>query len=115
MQGETLTAGVELKNAGDYINSIKKGRINDQLLNVSSNFDYPILLVYGSPTDALLDTEMKRSTWFHFLAGCVTDISPVGKGSRVSVIMVENEYDAAFFLQTLDKRYHQVKSIVNQA
>ena len=102
--GEHLSACVELKNADDYIGSIKDGRLNDQLLALSSEYHYGILLIYGSPTDALIDSEMKRSVWFNFLAGCVTDISPVGLGSKISVITVETPYDAAFFLATLHKK-----------
>ena len=102
--GEEIVAGVELKNALDYIGSVLDGRLNDELLNLSANFDYPILLVYGSVSEALVDTQVKRETWFQYLAGCVLDISPVGKGGKVSVINVEDEFDAAYFLRTLDRK-----------
>ena len=103
--GNDVSACTELKNADDYLNSIKNGRLNDELLSISSsNYDYGILLVYGSPSQALINTEMRRSVWFNFLAGCVTDVSPVGNGSKISVISVETPYDAAFFLATLHKK-----------
>ena len=102
--GNDMTVPIELKNADDYVNSYQNGRLNDQLLNLSANYDYPILLVYGSVTDALVNRQVKRSSWFHYLAGCVVDISPVGKSSRISVINVESDYDAANFISTIDRK-----------
>lgn len=102
--GESMTACIELKSATDYVNSIINGRLNDELLNISANFEYPILLVYGSVTDAIINTEVRRSLWFNFLSACVTDISPVGKSARISVIHVESDFDAVSFMKTLHKK-----------
>jgi len=104
--GENLTACIEFKNAMDYVGSILDGRLNDELLSMSSNYDYNVLLIQGSATEGLIDSELPRERWFNFLAGCVTNISPVGNGSRISVISVETPHDAAGFIHTLSKKIH---------
>jgi len=98
--GENLSSCIELKNADDYLNSIKNGRLNDELLNISSNYDRGVLLVYGSPNEALIDTEMRRKVWYNFIAGCTIETSPTGRQGTISVILVETEFDAAEFIKT---------------
>ena len=107
IQSDDFSICVEFKNAGDYINSIKNGRLNDELLSMSANYEYNILLVQGDVTDALIDSDMRRKTWFNFLAGCVVNIAPIGHQSRISVITVDDVQDAVEFLSTL---YHKAST-----
>jgi len=103
--GDKISACVELKNADDYTRSVLDGRLNDELLSMSSTYEYNVLLIIGSVSEAIIeDSNMRRETWFNYLAGCVTDISPMGYSSKISVINVEDEYDAAAFLSTLNKK-----------
>ena len=39
------TVGIEIKRGADFDNSLKKGRIHDQLCRLTENYDFPILIV----------------------------------------------------------------------
>lgn len=102
--GPSVSVCTESKTAGDYIGSINSGIINNELFQISSNYDYGVLLIHGDPTAAMLHRKVKRSSWYNFLAGCVLETSPVGKQAKISVIHVETPHDAVNFLRTLHKK-----------
>jgi ERCC4-type nuclease len=99
--GDSIQVVVESKSTSDYIGSIESGRLSNELTNMCENFDRSILAIHGNIVDALMHRNVKRSTYFHYLAGCVVRGSE-STGGSVSVINFENDFDFVLFLKTVD-------------
>ena len=101
----------ELKTVEDYLGSIRSGRLNNELFQMSSAYDRSFLIVHGSLDQALAHRKIKRSTYFHYLAGCVVHESGEGKRGSISVFNFETVYDTALFLKTIHDLITQDKII----
>jgi len=96
-----ITACCELKSVSDYLSSLESGRLNQELLNMTSAYECNVLIVYGFLKDALQHRKMKRTTYFEYLAGCIVHRSSLNPEGAVSVVNFDTIYDAAVFLKTV--------------
>jgi len=105
--GPSMDVCAELKSVSDYLLSIQNNRLNQELLNMSTAYKKSLLIVHGYISQGLEHRKIKRSTYFHYLAGCIIHESDEGFHGSVSVINVDTVYDAACLLKTIhDKVYN---------
>jgi len=90
---------VEHKGSGDYVSSLKDGRLHTQLYELSTNHSYAILLVEGNVTQELMQRKMKRQQVLSSLAGSILKRSPDGKRGVISLVNVDTPWDSALFLK----------------
>lgn len=104
IHGQTGSLCMSLKTSKDYISSVSDDHLNDELFQMSSNYRWSVLIIHGSPTEALLRRKFNRERYFNYLAGCVLENSMVGECGSISVLVFENEYDVAQFMKTTFKK-----------
>ena len=102
--GDYIVSGVENvavehKGTGDYIGSLKDGRLHTQLYELSTNYPYAILLVEGIVTRELIQQKIKRQQLLSSLAGSILKRSPDGKKGVISMVNVDTPWDSALFLK----------------
>jgi len=90
---------VEHKGPGDYVSSLKDGRLHTQLYELSTNYSYAILLVEGNVTQELMERKMTRQQVLSSLAGSILKRSSDGKQGVISMVNVDTPWDAALFLK----------------
>ena len=98
VQGEENIV-IERKEAGDYVSSLKDGRLQTQLYELSTNYSYAILLVEGIVTRELMERKIKRQQLLSSLAGSILKRSPDGKQGVISLVNVDTPWDSALFLR----------------
>ncbi len=91
----------ELKSVEDYLSSIRSGHLNNELFQMSCAYDNSFLIIHGSIDRALVHRKIKRSTYYHYLAGCVIHEADEGERGSISVLNFETVYDTALFLKTI--------------
>lgn len=99
--GPTRSVCMECKSMSDYLASISSGVLNEELRNMSANYDKNILIVYGNLTEALYFRKMPRTSYSHYLAGCVVREAPLGNQSAISVVNFDNMFDASLFIKSV--------------
>lgn len=95
------TVVVERKEVHDYISSLVDGRLNNELYNMSVNFNFGILLVEGFLTQALMYRKMKRQAYWASICGSFLKRASEGKEGLISIVCTEIPWDSALFLQEL--------------
>jgi len=90
---------IEKKKPGDFVGSLLSGHLADQLTRMSAEFDWSVLLVEGSINDALAEGHAPRKTIYSALLSALMKKSDKGKQGRVSVLMVESDWDTAIILE----------------
>lgn len=103
---------VERKDAKDYVGSLVSGRLNNQLVNMSRHFGYSILLVEGSVSEGLFDSNTSRGAFLSSLVGSVVKRAPDGKSGTISVICVETQYDSTYCLKFLHEKVSSEDGLV---
>jgi len=103
---------VERKETNDYVGSLSSGHLNNQLVAMSKNYGFSILIVEGTISMALNDTQTKRSAYLSSLMGSVVKRSPDGKSGTVSVVCVENAYDTSLCLKFLHDKNNSLEGLI---
>lgn len=98
-----VAVAVERKTIYDYISSIEDGRLKNQLFNMSYAYELSYLVVVGYISMGLMETNFKREAYISSLVSSSLKRSPTGKGGQVVTVNVENDYDFALFIKSLDK------------
>jgi len=93
---------IERKDANDYLGSMISGHLNNQLLEMSTNYSISILIVEGFITEALMTRQMPRLNYNANLAHVITRRSPNGKSGLPSVVCLDTQSDTAYFLKSLN-------------
>ena len=93
---------IERKDTSDYLGSMVSGHLNNQLLEMSTNYTISILIVEGFITEALMARQMPRINYNANLAHAITRRSPDGKNGLPSVVCLDTQYDTAYFLKSLN-------------
>ncbi|MBU2613800.1 hypothetical protein KJ925_05110 [Patescibacteria group bacterium] len=95
---------VERKEINDYIGSLSSGHLEEQLYNMSVNFNLSYILIEGIISEALMYRKMKRAPLISSLVGCSLKRASDGKQGRINTVNLENAYDTALFLKFLHNR-----------
>lgn len=103
---------VERKEAHDYLSSMSSGRLNNQLVKMSREYGFSIIIVEGKLSDAIEENPSKRHAFLSSQAGCVVKRCPDGKSGTISMIPVENVYDTALTLKFLHNKNHDPRNLV---
>jgi DNA excision repair protein ERCC-4 len=115
--GPRTSVCISSKSAEDYIASIESDHLNDELIQMSANYDKCVLMVHGNIDVALKFRKLRRQIVFNYMAGVITRQSPFGLKATPSFInftMSTKEgwkkdpynksiYDAVQFLLSMDK------------
>jgi len=96
--------GVERKTEQDFIDSLKDGRLFNELHALSQNFAIPILLLEGNP---LHHTSITKSAISGALASIIVNM-------RVSILYTDSPTDTADLLIALVKKVHQDKNLLGK-
>jgi len=103
---------IERKSPGDFVGSLVSGHLSDQLTRMSEEFDWSVLLVEGSVNDALAEGSVSRKTIYSALLSALMKKSDKGKQGRVSVLMVESNWDTAMILERAQYRMDDPEGLV---
>jgi len=96
--------GIERKTITDYLNSLMTGRLNNQLYNLSYNFDLSYLCVVGYISEGLIYSKISRKAYISSLVGSSLKRANDGKMGQVVTVNLETDYDFVFFLKALHKK-----------
>lgn len=102
---EHASVAVERKTAGDYLQSLESGHLNNQLIEMSRNFQLSYLIIYGDMNLALLKAEKYPASYISSLIGDSLKYSPDGLQGQVITIndtAIQTESDVATFLKHLN-------------
>jgi DNA excision repair protein ERCC-4 len=105
IQTEHASVAVERKKAEDYLQSLESGHLNNQLVEMSRNFQLSYLLVYGDMNLALLQAQKFPASYISSLIGSSLKHSPDGLQGQVITIndtAISTDIDVALFLKHLD-------------
>jgi len=103
---------VERKEAGDYVGSLKDGTLHTQLYEMSTNFQYSILLVEGNVTHELMQRKMRRQQLISSLAGSILKRSPDGQRGVISMVNLDTAWDTALFLKYAHDKVNAEEGLV---
>jgi len=92
---------VERKTIGDYLGSKTSGHLDDQLYNLSTNFEFSYLLIEGYVSQELLHRKMKRAPFISSLVGSSLKHAPNGKQGQIVTVNLETKWDTVLFLKFL--------------
>lgn len=102
---EKASVAVERKTAADYLQSLESGHLNNQLIEMSRNFELSYLVVYGDMNVELLKAEKYPASYISSLIGDSLKHSPDGLQGQVITIndtAIATETDFATFLKHLN-------------
>ena len=91
--------GVERKTDTDFVDSLKDGRLFNELYNLSQNFTIPILILEGNPTN---QSGYTKPAILGALASIVVNM-------RISVLYTDSAANTADLLVALVKKVYQEK------
>ncbi|MHA1109969.1 MAG: DEAD/DEAH box helicase [Promethearchaeota archaeon] len=91
--------GVERKTDSDFVDSLKDGRLFNELHNLSQNFFIPILILEGNPIN---QSGYSKAALLGALASIVINM-------RISVMYTDSPGNTADLLEALLKKVHQDK------
>lgn len=92
---------VERKAAGDYVASMTDGRRENQLFQMSAQYELSYLVIEGNVMTELIEHGVPRNAYISSLAGCSLKRSPVGKQGQIVTVNVDTLYDTALFIRYL--------------
>jgi ERCC4-type nuclease len=101
------SVAVERKRAGDYLQSMESGHLNNQLVEMSRNFQLSYLLVYGDMNEALFKSGKYPNAYISSLIGDSLKYSSDGLQGQVITIndtAISTDTDVASFLTLLHKK-----------
>jgi len=96
---------VERKTAGDYLQSLESGHLNNQLVEMSRNFQLSYLVIYGDMNIELLKREKYPASYISSLIGDSLKHSADGIQGQIITIndtAIVTETDFATFLKHLN-------------
>jgi len=103
---------VERKETHDYVSSLSSGHLNNQLVAMSQNYAFSIVIVEGTISMALVEEQTKRHAYLSSLVGSVVKRSPTGKSGTISMISVENPYDTVLCLKYLHDKNNDPEGLI---
>jgi ERCC4-type nuclease len=103
---------VERKDSTDYVGSLTSGSLNNQLVSMSQKYGYSILLVEGTISSALFESQTSRQAYLSSLVGSIIKRSPDGKSGTISMINVETIFDTALCLKYLHDKNNDPNGLI---
>jgi len=103
---------VERKDSKDYLQSLLSGRLNNQLVAMSRNYGYSLLLIEGTISTALFEGGTSRHVYLSSLVGSFVKRALDGKSGVVSIIPVDTPYDSALALKFLHDKNNDPKGLI---
>ncbi len=88
--------GIELKTAEDFVNSLVDGRLLEQIKNLKSNFERPLIIVEGEQ-----DIYSVRNVHPNSIRGMLATIS-ISYG--IPILFTKNSKESAAFMKIIAKR-----------
>jgi DNA excision repair protein ERCC-4 len=98
---------VERKTVSDYVNSIKDGRLFNQLYRLSRDFEISYLIVVGNVVHELLNTDFPLEAFYSSLVGSSLKRSSDGKQGQVITLTVPTNYEFAMCVYYLHKKLEE--------
>ncbi len=89
----------ERKEASDYASSLISGHLNNQLYNMSFNFEVSTIIIEGFMSEALMHRRLKKEVYLSSMAGTILKRSPDGKQGIINMVSTETPFDTAIFLK----------------
>ena len=92
---------IERKDIVDFLNSLKTGRLDKQLYELSYNFSLSYIIIVGYISEGLMWSQMRRDALISKLAGISYKTAPAGKQGRIIPLVLETDYDFVLFVKYL--------------
>lgn len=99
--------GIEVKEIADYLGSLRDGSLNNQLYDLSHDYDLSYLIVIGLVSGALMKAKMTRQAYLSSLFGSSFKRSPDGRQGQIVTVNVETDYDFALGMKFLDEKWQK--------
>lgn len=99
-----VAIGTERKSAIDYLRSLADGRLNNQLYQLSTHFDYSIMAIEGDLLMAAEETDLHINALFSSLAGTLLRRSPDGRQGVLSIVPTMSQMGTAKLVYYLHKK-----------
>gem|GEM_PF-713639 len=99
-----IEISIERKEVGDYINSLQTGRLNNQLFQLSTNYEISFLMIHGSLTNALFERNVNRDSIISSIVGSCFKISSSGRCGVIQTLFFETPYDVAAAIYYLHEK-----------
>ncbi|MBN2154776.1 MAG: DEAD/DEAH box helicase family protein [Candidatus Lokiarchaeota archaeon] len=96
--------GVERKTDSDFVESLKDGRLFDELHHLSQSFHIPILILEGNPVNQF---SISKTAILGALASIIVNM-------RISVLYTQSATETADLLIALEKKIHQEKTPIGK-
>ena len=96
--------GFERKEAGDYISSLISKHLNDQLYQMSFNFDRSYLIIEGNIEKTLISRNISPLVFYASLAGASFKTADDGKRGYIITVQTKNAFGTALFLKSMHER-----------
>jgi len=103
---------VERKDSKDYVSSLTSGHLNNQLVAMSKEYGFSILLIEGTISSAIYETQTRRHAFLSSLVGSILKRAPDGKSGTISVLPVETPYDSALALKFMHDKNNDPDGLV---
>lgn len=115
--GDYLVTGqvnvcVERKTTSDYVRSLIRRRLNNQLYNMSLNYPYSILILEGFISEALFHRKMRRQAYISSLVGSTLEHAPDGEQGLISILPAETPFDSALILSFIHKKINEPDGLI---
>ena len=91
-------AGIERKSAQDFNDSLKDGRLFNELFNLRSNFERPILVLEGDP---FIDSSIEENALYGAISSIILNLG-------VILYKTKDPDETAKFLYQLAKKEHSI-------
>jgi ERCC4-type nuclease len=101
----------ERKEVGDFISSITDGRLNNQLYELSKNFELSYLFIIGDIVAELAKREINPNTVYSAMVGASLKRAADGKQGIIVTITLPTNYEMATCLYYLHKKLEEGKLV----
>ena len=95
---------VERKTAGDFVASLENGRLHYQLYSLSKNYSLSYLIVVGTISQGLEESQLNRRAFLSALVGASLKRAPDGCRGQVVTLTVETDFDFVACVYFLHKK-----------
>ena len=107
---------VERKTSGDFVCSLEDGRLHNQLYAMSKHYPLSYLIVVGTISEALEESQLNRKAYLSALVGASLKRSPDGCQGQVITLTVETDFDFVACVYYIHKKlekgdFHRLPSI----
>jgi len=114
INGECVVYLIERKSAGDYIQSLTSGHLNDQLVRMSRATKHSALVFIGSLSTTIRQSGVSPQAVYSSMVGTFLKHAKDGEQGNISLIMLENLEEFGKFLFYVQKKLDDKDGLIRE-